>query len=40
MKIYYNEKGQKDYFMTYINNNDWCLYVVVIMAILLSGVIR
>lgn len=38
--IYYNEKGEIDKFATYINNHDWCLPVMFILGLLLSGLIE
>ena len=38
--IYYNEHGEIDKFATYINNHDWCLPVVFILGLLLTGLIE
>lgn len=38
--IYYNEHEEIDKFATYINNHNWCLPVVFILGLLLSGLIE
>ena len=37
---YYNEKGELDRFMTYINNHNWCFYVGFLVVLIITGLIE